>query len=186
MNFSHRSFIVTVVSVFFATTAGCGNTSDSDPNGSSSSGQASTAPVTCATGYIHPRVCVAPSSIAGDEARDVNNDVNAPCPSGYTVSDDGGDGICCATPSASGITECAEPFVACGVSDCTGSEEWAFEATSCSDATWAAANPSVCGDSAVDAAQQCETEAGKALFPSICATAATPIKVQWPAGVSGP
>jgi hypothetical protein len=183
MTFFHRSFIVAVVSVSLAAAPGCGSTSS---DGSGSNSQASTAPVTCATGYIHPRVCVAPSSVAGDEARDVNNDVNAPCPSGYTVSDDGGDGICCATPSATGITECAEPSVACGVSDCTASEEWAFEATSCSDATWAAANPSVCGDAAVDAAQQCETEAGKALFPSICASAATPIKVQWPAGVTGP
>jgi hypothetical protein len=94
MNFSHRPLRLSLASfACFSALVGCSSAS-TDPAGSSSSNQASTSPVTCPSGTIHPRVCTEPFSLpsgvdsgvdtTGDTARDVNNDVNAPCPDGYT------------------------------------------------------------------------------------------------------
>jgi hypothetical protein len=110
--------------------------------------------------------------LTDDYALDVNNDVSAPCPDGYTPSDSDGDGICCVLPSATEITECAEPYPKCiDEGDCGSAEVWTFAATQCSDPSWASANPSECGDQASDAE----------------ATGAPVVRVPWAdAGLTGP
>jgi hypothetical protein len=73
--------------VCFSALVACGSGSSDAAPGSSSS-QASTSPVTCPAGAIHPRTCIQPISglpdsgvdTTGDYALDVNNDVDAPCP----------------------------------------------------------------------------------------------------------
>jgi hypothetical protein len=177
MTFSPRSFSFVFASVSVLGLAACSNAT-SDAGGSSSSGQASTAPIQCPSGTIHPRTCTKPldpipgMDVTGDYALDVNNDVTAPCPDDYTPNDSAGDGICCVLPDPTQITECAEPFPKCiDDGDCGSAEVWTFAATQCSDPTWAATNPTQCGDQASDAD----------------GTGATFVHVPWAdAGLTGP
>jgi hypothetical protein len=186
MNFSPLVHLVVATSLVCFSVA-CSTASD-DPAGTSSSGQASTAPVTCPSGSIHPRVCsmVLTGDVAGTDF-DVTNDLSAPCPADYTPDPSEGDGICCVAPSATDITECAQPYKQCSADGCDGSEVWDFEATQCSDPTWAAAHANECGEAATEAAEQCSTETGKALYPAMCANAANVVGVPWgDAGLTGP
>ncbi len=184
MNVSARPLFLSVVFSFLSSSAaltGCSVGGDGDSS-TAASNAAATGPAVCAEGDIHPRVCAAPADAEGNVVLDVNNDVTAACPDGDTLSSGGGDGICCVPPSATTITECSQAPVAT-VGDASYSyESWAFEATGCSDASWAAAHASVCGDDAVLAATKCQDPATRSLYPTICPTAATPLQVQWPAG----
>ena len=205
MPFAQR-FLVSLVRLApalpIAWLAACGNT-PSDTGGDGTNQSADTAPVVCPFGTIHPRVCTMPitetipgSDTTGDYAIDVNNDVNAACPDGYTLKPDSTEaaGICCAVPSPTDITECAQPWSS---DPAVSSEVWNFPATQCNtttdagDPTWAAAHPNECGDDALAVAEECDYDLRSQIaLPAECATAATVIHVPWrptsDGGLNGP
>ena len=148
MSPSHRSLgcIVGLVAVPLFTACG---TAPADAGGAGSNDSAETSPVSCPSGTVHPRVCTLPLTSgpsAGEYAIDVDNDVNAACPDGYSLAKESteADGICCVVPSATDITECAQPWSS---DPSVSSEVWTFPATQCAAAadagvsSWAAAPP---------------------------------------------